>query len=230
MHTDLLFLPTGVALSGIDAAGGGVTVHGALTLTRAQPSQADLSVDVGPGAVLTQGHANARVILVETPGGANLDLALKATDVELRSGGLTASDVTLDAEGPVAHAPYRIAADVAWAGSPLHLQGGGVASELAQGYAATFEGSGRLRKAEFRTITPAQLSFGGRESGLQAALSLGAAGSIWTPIRPPERSMRPRSSPESTWRRSILTTQARSTPTSASTAATRRWAGRSLRN
>jgi translocation and assembly module TamB len=174
VHTDLLFLPTGVALSGIDAAGGGVTVHGALTLTRAQPSQADLSVDVGPGAVLTQGHANARVILVEAPGGANLDLALKATDVELRSGGLTASDVTLDAKGPVAHAPYRIAADVAWAGSPLHLQGGGVASELAQGYAATFEGSGRLRKAEFRTITPAQLSFGGRESGLQAALSLGA--------------------------------------------------------
>jgi translocation and assembly module TamB len=146
-HTDLHFLPTGVALSGIDAAGGGVTVHGALTLTRAQPSQADLTIAVAPGAVLAQGRANARVMLVDAPGGPNLDLALNATNAELRGGGISASDVTLNARGPVAHAPYRLAADVVWAGTPVHLQGGGVASELAQGYAATFEGAGRLRKA-----------------------------------------------------------------------------------
>ncbi|HXQ09622.1 MAG TPA: translocation/assembly module TamB domain-containing protein [Caulobacteraceae bacterium] len=173
-HTDLHFLPTGVALSGIDAAGGGVTVRGALTLTQSQPSPADLTVDVGPGAVLTQGHASAKVILVDASGGANLDLALKAADVELRGGGLTASDVTLNANGPVAHAPYRLAADMVWAGTPVQLQGEGVASELAQGYAATFEGSGRLRKAPFRTLTPAQLSFGGAASALQARLSVGS--------------------------------------------------------
>ncbi|HXQ48057.1 MAG TPA: translocation/assembly module TamB, partial [Caulobacteraceae bacterium] len=173
-HTDLHFLPTGVALSGIDAAGGGVTVHGALTLTRAQPSQADLTIGVGPGAVLAQGRANARVMLVDAPGGPNLDLALNATNAELRGGGISASDVTLNARGPVAHAPYRLAADVVWAGTPVHLQGGGVASELAQGYAATFEGAGRLRKAAFSTLTPAQVSFGGPSGILEAALAFGS--------------------------------------------------------
>jgi translocation and assembly module TamB len=173
-HTDLHFLPTGVALSAIDAAGGGVTVRGALTLTRAQPSQADLTVDVGPGAVLAQGRANARVVLVDAPGGPNLDLALNATNAALRGGGLSAGDLTLSAKGPVAHAPYRLAGDLVWAGTPVRLQGGGVASELAQGYAATFEGSGRVRKAAFNTLTPAQISFGGPSAVLQAAVALGS--------------------------------------------------------
>jgi translocation and assembly module TamB len=173
-HTEMRFLPTGVALTGIDAAGGGIAIRGGLTLTRSQPSQADLTVAIGPGAALAQGHADARLLLVDAPGGAALDLALKATDVEVRGAPLVASDVTLTAKGPVANAPYRIAGDLTWAGTPLHVQGAGVARQLSQGYAATFEGSGKLRKAAFRTLSPAQFNFGGPTSGLQAALALGS--------------------------------------------------------
>ena len=173
-RTDLRFIPSGVQLSGIDAAGGGVSVAGSLTLTRLAPSLADLTLVAGPGAVLAAGHAEAHIAIADAPGGPVLRLAAKGQNAALRDVPLVAQAVTLNASGPLSRASYTIAGDGSWAGTPLALDGRGVAGETAQGYAATFEGEGKLRKVAFRTLSAANLAFGGPQTSVTAALAIGA--------------------------------------------------------
>jgi translocation and assembly module TamB len=169
------FISGGLALSGIDAAGGGATAAGDLTLTGAAPSVADLTLSAGPGAFLVQGHADAQLkIAAAGPGAPIASLRLKARGAELRGSPLLATSIDLSADGPLSHAAYKIAGDLAWAGTPVRLQGGGRASDTSGVYAVSFEGSGKIRKAEFHTLSPAQFAFGGPDESVKASLGIGA--------------------------------------------------------
>jgi translocation and assembly module TamB len=169
------FIPGGLALSGIDAAGGGATATGDLTLTGAAPSVADLTLSAGPGAFLVHGHADAQLKIAAAGAGAPIaSLRLKARGAELRGSPLVATSIDLSADGPLSHAAYKIAGDLAWAGTPVRLQGGGIASDTSGVYAVGFEGSGKIRKAEFHTLSPAQFAFGGPDESVKASLGIGA--------------------------------------------------------
>jgi translocation and assembly module TamB len=168
------FVPGGVALSGLDASGGGATATGDVTLTGAAPSVADLTLTAGPGAFLLQGHADAHLTIADAAGGANASLRLKAVNAAVRGSSLVATAVDLNADGPMNHAIYTLTGNVAWDGNPIRLQGGGVAGEADGVYAVGFEGSGKIRKAEFHTLTPARFSFGGPHTTAEASLALGA--------------------------------------------------------
>jgi translocation and assembly module TamB len=168
------FVPGGVALSGLQAAGGGATAAGEVTLTGAAPSVADLILTAGPGAFLAQGHADAQLKIADAAGGPNASLRLKAENAQPRGSSLVATAIDLSADGPLSHAAYKITGDVAWDGNPIRLQGGGVIGETGGVYAIGFEGAGKIRKADFRTLTPAQFSFGGPGATAKASLAIGA--------------------------------------------------------
>ena len=169
------FIPGGLALSGIDAAGGGATATGDLTLTGAAPSVADLTLSAGPGAFLVQGHADAQLKIAAAGVSAPIaSLILRARGAEPRGSPLVATSIDLSADGPLSHAAYKIAGDLAWAGTPVRLQGGGIASDTSGVYAVGFEGAGKIRKAEFHTLSPAQFAFGGPDESVSASLGVGA--------------------------------------------------------
>ena len=168
------FIPGGLALSGIDAAGGGATATGALTLTGDAPSVADLSLSAGQGAFLTQGHVEAQLKIADAAGAPVASLRLKATNAEPRGSDLVATSIDLSADGPLSHAAYKISGDLAWSGTPVRLQGAGVASETGGVYAVSFEGAGKIRKAAFHTLTPAQFTFGGADQTAKASLGIGS--------------------------------------------------------
>ncbi len=168
------FVQGGLALSGIDAAGGGVTASGDLTLTRNTPSQADLTLSVGPGAVLTQGHADARLKIIDAPGGATIALSLRAASAAMRNAPLIANSADLTASGPLSHAAYKLSGDLLWSGTPLRLQGDGVASQVGSGYAVSFDGTGKVRRTDFRTLSPVLIAFGGPTMTAKASVAVGA--------------------------------------------------------
>ncbi len=173
-RADFRFIQGGLALSGVDAVGGGVTATGSLTLTGDRPSLADLNLSVGPGAVLTEGHAAGKLTIADAAGGPAINLALKMQDSVLRNAPLAVHAATLSAQGPLSHATYRIDGDLAWAGTPLTLDGGGTASEVGAAYAISFEGSGKLRGAAFHTLAPALISVGGPTMTAKASATLGS--------------------------------------------------------
>ncbi len=55
------FAPGGLDLTGLDVNAGGVTAKGSVSLVSDGPSSADLTVAVGPGALLDAGHATGRI-------------------------------------------------------------------------------------------------------------------------------------------------------------------------
>jgi translocation and assembly module TamB len=173
----LHFLGDGLGLTDIDAAAGGATVEGALALHGAAPSSADLTLTLGPGAFASKGRAQARLMLRGQPGAANADIQLTADDLVLRGSTTMISKARFSASGPLAHLPYAlsaVAADEVW---PVKLDGSGVVSQTAQGYDASFSGSGKVRGADFKTRAPAALSLAGarRSARLDVAVGGGEA-------------------------------------------------------
>ncbi len=172
-RADFRFIPGGLALSGIDAAGGGATAAGSLTLSGAAPSVADLTLGGGTGAFLAQGRADARLKIVDAGGGPSVSLTLKAENARPRGSPLLATAIDLSASGPLSHAAYTLSGSLAWAGTPVRLQGGGVAGQTGGAYAVSFGGAGAVRKTAFRTLSPAEFGFGGPDATARASLGIG---------------------------------------------------------
>jgi translocation and assembly module TamB len=168
------FLPGGVDLSNIAVSAGGAVATGSLALRGREPSSADLVLAVGPGEFLSQGHANGRLKIVDAAGGARAALSLEASNAALKSGGVAVKSLKLTADGPLARLPYQVQAEGLMTGGPWRLSGSGVASEAGGDYAFTFDGSGRLRRAEFRTLAPADIRL--TSSGTTARLQLAVGG------------------------------------------------------
>ena len=174
-------ISAGVDLSGIDVAGGGVTAQGALSLRSGAASSADLVLALGPGAVLSQGKADGRLRISDAAGGARAVLSIEATNAALRSGGVAVKTLKLTADGPLNHLPYDVRAEGVTTGGPWKLAGNGAFASIGADNAFTFEGGGRIRRADFHTTAPAELRLGdrGTTARLRLAIGGGAADIDW---------------------------------------------------
>ncbi len=167
------FVHAGLDVSQVDVNAGGVTAKGSLSLLAGEPSTADLAVTVDPGVLLAEGRAGGRVKIVDAPGGARATLDLEASDAVLAQGGAAIQALKISADGPLRRLPYRASAEGAMAGGPWRIAGSGTLSEAAGEYALSFSGAGRLRAADFHTVTPAQFHLGGRRSSARLELAVG---------------------------------------------------------
>jgi translocation and assembly module TamB len=168
------FLPGGIDLTAIDADAAGVKAQGALSLRDGSPSSADLTVAVGPGALLGEGQAQGVVRIGQTgAAAARADIDLTAKGAVLRDQPLALASAHIKADGPLAHLPYRITADGAWLRTPVQIDGSGVLSRSARGFDALFNGSGTLRRAPFKTLEPVQLRLEPGDRFARLRLSLG---------------------------------------------------------
>ncbi len=178
------FAGADLKLNDVAIDGGGVTAQGALALRRGEASSADLDLVLGPGAILSQGKATGHLLISDAPGGARASLTLQATNAALKSGGMAVRSLKLRADGPLSHLPYEIAADGVTTGGPWKLGGSGVLGQIGSDNTFTFEGSGRIRRADFRTLVPAELRFGahGMAAKVQISLGGGTANVDWRQI------------------------------------------------
>ena len=167
------FAAGGVDLKELDAAGGGLTAIGSLSLRKSSASTADLSLKIMPGAFITQGLANASVKITDAAGGPVGAVRLTADNVVLRDSAVAVRTAQLSANGPLSHLPYTVTADAVAAGTPMRFSGSGTAAQTAQGFAVNFAGGGRIRRADFTTLTPAQFNFAAAGSDARLSLSLG---------------------------------------------------------
>ncbi|HEX7760748.1 MAG TPA: translocation/assembly module TamB domain-containing protein [Caulobacteraceae bacterium] len=178
------FAGADLELNDIAIDGGGVTAEGALALRRGAASRADLDRAQGPGVILSQGRAAGHLLITDAPGGARANLTLQATNAVLKPGGMAVRSLNLRADGPLARLPYQIAADGVTTGGPWKLGGSGVVGQIGSDNTFTFEGSGRVRRADFRTLAPAELRFGdhGMAAKVQISLGDGTANVDWRQI------------------------------------------------
>lgn len=167
------FIAGGLALTALDVKAGGISAQGAIALTNAQPSSADLTLAAGPGALLTQGHASGRLKIVGGAAGASAQLSLKAAEAMVRADGLAIKTLDLSAAGPLDHLPYTIAANGPSAGGPWRVRGAGEVTRQGADRLATFSGAGHVRRAEVRTLAPMRVDFGPKGLTASAALSAG---------------------------------------------------------
>jgi translocation and assembly module TamB len=168
----------GLDLTGLDAAGGGASAAGSISLRKSTPSAADLTIAAGPGAFLTQGRLDGRVHIADATGGPSGTASLTASNLALRSVALSLTSAHLDAKGPIDRMAYKLSADGVAAGVPMKVAGSGVGGLVGQGWQASFEGAGRVRRADFHTLSPAQFSFNGPSHSAKADISLGGGKAV----------------------------------------------------
>jgi len=167
------FLAGGIDLDGIAVDGGGLSAAGDLALRKGEASSGDLTLALGPGAFLSQGHADGRLLITDSAAGARANLSLQATNAALKSGGLAVKTLNLHADGPLTRLPYEVSAEGVTTTGPWKVAGAGVASQIGSDNAFTFQGGGRVRRADFKTLAPAELRFGDHGMAAKAQISLG---------------------------------------------------------
>jgi len=171
-ETGFRFIGDGLELTGLAAEAGGAHASGSLALRRGAPSSADLTVSVGPGAFLTRGQASGRLLIVQAGQGAHASLKLSANGAMTRAG-LLVQTANFSAEGPLERMPYHIAASGFSPHGSWKADGGGTLDGVGGAYAATFEGQGRVRNADFRTLAPAELKLGDQAQTLSLLVNVG---------------------------------------------------------
>jgi len=160
-----------IALSDIDFDAGGAAVKGSGTFRGGEPTLLDLTVAVGPGVFLDQGHSSGRVQIAPGPSGSQAHLALTGANLAFPGGAGGLESVSLTADGPLAKLPYRVEARGVASGLAGRLSGSGVLAGMASDRTVTFAGAGRVGAADFHTVAPAQIDL--RSSGVSGALHLG---------------------------------------------------------
>ena len=165
------FLADGLDISGLNAQAGGAHVEGQVALTSGAPSSADLTFTVGPGAFLTRGNASGRLQIADAAGGARASVKLTATGAVTREGGIVLQNASFSADGPLAKLPYKLDAAGFTPRGSWKATGSGVIDGVAGGYGATFEGAGRLRNTDFKTLRPALFKFGDKDNLTMSALA-----------------------------------------------------------
>ncbi len=177
-ETGFRFIGDGLELTGLAADAGGAHAAGSVALRQGAPSSADLAVSVGPGAFLSRGQASGRLLIAQNGQGAagqgaHASLKLTAAGAMVRAGGLLIQTANFSADGPLERMPYRVDASGFSPHGSWKATGNGVIDGAAGAYAATFEGQGRLRNADFRTLEPAVLKLGGHEQSLSLLANVG---------------------------------------------------------
>jgi translocation and assembly module TamB len=177
-RSDFRFAPGGVDLTGLSLDAGGLQAQGSLSLRKAAPSAADLTLAAGPGAFLEAGRARGTVRIVDAPGGARAHLALAAQGVRTPGSTTTLTAAHLTADGPLARLPYALDAKGVASAGRFAADGHGIFSAINPGFQATFEGAGRLGGRDLRTLEPAVLRFGGQERSAKLRLATARGGRI----------------------------------------------------
>jgi translocation and assembly module TamB len=170
-RSDFRFPAGGVDLTGLSVDAGGVKAQGSLSLRADAPSAADLEVAVTRGAFLESGRVAGVVKIAEAPGGARASLSLGAENARANGSTLLVRSARLSADGPLARLPYAGQAEGTSDAGKWSLNGRGVLADAKPGYAATFEGVGKLGGRDVHTVETAQVRFGGPESSARLRLA-----------------------------------------------------------
>ena len=137
------FTPGGVRLDQLSVDAGGVKAHGAVTLDRSGPSDADLTFAAGPGAFLTAGSAEGTIRLTRA---AAAQAAVEVTGSKLAfpNAPFTIQSLRLTGHGALGHLPFSLSA--ATGGSvPASFEGSGVYGRNGAAQTVSLTGSGKLR-------------------------------------------------------------------------------------
>ncbi|MGE5566988.1 MAG: translocation/assembly module TamB domain-containing protein [Parcubacteria group bacterium] len=174
IDTGFRFMPGGLDLTGLDADAGGVRAKGAVSLRKNRPSTADLTVAIGPGALLNRGRIAGVVKIADAPGGAVADIDLTAKDASPAGGGLLITSGVLRGSGPMARLPITFEGRGVAAAGQWKINTSGVLSSEGPGYTLALNGSGQLGRADVRTLETAILRFGGPEQTARLRLAVGS--------------------------------------------------------
>jgi translocation and assembly module TamB len=177
-RADFRFPQGGVDLTSLSLDGGGLKAEGSLSLRRTAPSSADLTLAVGRGAFLEAGKIAGLVKIADAPGGPRAQLSLSADGARAPGSSTTLVAGRLTAEGPLARLPYALEAQGVSGAGKFAADGRGVLSQASPGFAATFDGSGRLGGRDLRTLETATFRFGGPERSARLKLASSDGGRI----------------------------------------------------
>jgi translocation and assembly module TamB len=177
-RSDFRFPQGGVDLTGLSVDAGGVKASGSLSLRSHSPSAADLEVAVTRGALLDAGKVAGTVKIVDAAGGAHASLNLSADNARPAGSTLSVHAARVSADGPLEHLPYAVQADGATTTDRWSVNGRGTFSQAKIGYAATFDGAGKLGGRDLHTVETASLRFGGPEQSARLRLAASDGGRI----------------------------------------------------
>jgi translocation and assembly module TamB len=177
-RSDFRFPEGGLDLTALSVDAGGVKASGSLSLRKQAPSAADLELTVTRGAFLDAGRIAGTVRLAEAAGGARATANLTAENARFPGSAVTVRAAKITADGPMARLPYQAQATGVSDGGAWGLNGRGAFSDAKPGYAASFDGQGRLGGRELRTLETAQLRFGGPEQSARLKLAASDGGRI----------------------------------------------------
>jgi translocation and assembly module TamB len=177
-RSDFRFPSGGLDLTGLSVDAGGLKASGALSLRANAPSAADLEVAVSHGAFLEAGRVAGLVRISQGVGGARAVLNLAAENARASGSTMVVRSAHLTADGPLARLPYAINADGTSDGGNWSVQGRGALADAKLGYAATFDGAGKLGGHDLHTVETAQVRFGGPERSARLRLAASDGGRI----------------------------------------------------
>ena len=172
-RADFRLLPDGLTLENIDAVAGGVTATGSASLRGLATSNADLTVTAQTGAVLSAGQATARLKIASGGGQPTGEMEVSATNAVPRGADLTLNTLQLKASGPLERMAYTASADGVSTGVPFRLTGAGLVNARDAQHTLSFDGSGKLRQAVFRTLAPATITSDGVNTHALLSLAYG---------------------------------------------------------
>lgn len=167
------FAEGGLDLTAIDADAGGIQAKGALSLRRARPSTADLTVAIGPGALLANGKIAGAVRIADAPGGPRARLDLTAENALLYTANLSIASARIVADGPLANLPLTVQARGEARSGRWKLDLDGRLADDASGQALTLNGAGELGRARVATREAALLKIGGGAKSARLRLTVG---------------------------------------------------------
>lgn len=177
-QTRFAFPAGGVRLSDIQVDAGGLRAGGDAVLGARGASQANLTVDLGPGAFLAEGRVTGSVRLQDRKGqGPWVEADLTARNALLPGEGLSVRQGRLSAEGPLSRLPFQLDAEGQTTAGEWSLEGRGFAAQQAGGFRIDFDGGGEAAGRRVRTTETAILEMDGAERRARLRLAVGKGGS-----------------------------------------------------
>jgi len=170
-RADFRFPAGGVDLTDLLVDAGGVKASGSLSLRRSSPSAANLTLDVGKGALLDAGRVTGSAKITDAGGGPRAVLDLRAEGVRTPGSTITIRNARLSADGPMARLPFAVGARGASGQGAWTVEGRGVLNDLDPGYQLAFDGKGMLGKRDLHTTEAASFRFGGPEQSARVRLA-----------------------------------------------------------
>jgi translocation and assembly module TamB len=164
--------PDGLDLIGVDVDAGGVQLSGSATLRGRLASAADLTVAIGPGAILSQGQASGtlRVADGRVP---LVAVDLSASNAVILGSGVVLAKARLTGQGPFSRTPFKLSAAGRAPQGAFSLDGSGVYEDAVGGRRLTLEGQGQFRDLAFHTLEPAVFGLTGTDRITRVRLQLG---------------------------------------------------------